>query len=80
MGDPHALKRRRQAAYRRANLLLSGAGLTLVLAGVPPRSPVIGAIQRALRVVNEAGGIEASRKEVTPDFPPQRRRYGRDSA
>ena len=68
------------AAYRRANLLLSGAGVTLALAGVSPRSPVVSAIQAALRAVNLAGGIEAPRKEVTRAFPAERRRYGRDSA
>jgi len=80
MRDPHARELRRRAAYRRANLLLSGAGLTLALAGVSPRSPTIAAIGRALRAVNEAGGIEKPPKEATPDFPPERRRYGRDSA
>ena len=80
MSDPHAEERRRIAAYRRANLLLSGAGVTLALAGVSPRSPVILAIARALRAVNEAGGLEAPRKEVTPVFRSEPRRYGRDSA
>jgi hypothetical protein len=79
MTDPHQ-ERRRLAAYRRANLLLSGAGVTLALAGVPPRSPVIGAIQAALRAVNVAGGIEVPKKEMVRLFPKERRRYGRDSA
>jgi len=64
-GDPHRAESRRLAAYRRANLLLSGAGVTLALAGVSPRSPVMEAIRRALRAVNLAGGIEAERKEAS---------------
>ena len=79
MTDPHQ-ERRRIAAYRRANLLLSGAGVTLALAGISPRSPAIAAIQTALREVNIAGGIEQPRKEVARAFPAERRRYGRDSA
>jgi hypothetical protein len=61
--EPHEKGRRQWAAYRRANLLLSGAGVTLALAGVSPRSPVMEAIRRALRAVNLAGGIENERKE-----------------
>ena len=80
MRTPHEQERRRLAAFRRANLLLSGAGVTLALVGVSPRSPVIEAIARALRAVNEAGGIEKPRKEVTPAFPRERRQPGRDSA
>jgi hypothetical protein len=41
---------------------------------------VIAAIGRAIRAMNEAGGTQAPRKEVTPVFPKERRRYGRDSA
>jgi len=54
---------RRRAAYQRANWLLSGAGITLTLAGVPPGSPEVQAIRRALRLLNEASGLEKGRHE-----------------
>jgi hypothetical protein len=60
---------RRWAAYRRANWLLTGAGITLALAGVPPGSPEVQAIRRALRAVNQASGLDRERKEVP--HPPQ---------
>jgi len=55
--------RRRRAAYQRANWLLSGAGVTLTLSGVPPGSPEVQAIRRALRAVNQASGLDLERKE-----------------
>jgi len=58
--------RRRWAAYCRANWLLSGAGVTLTLAGVPASSPEVQAIRSALRAVNLAGGLEKEGKEATP--------------
>src|SRR5579862_7790675 len=54
--------RRLWAAYRRVNWLLAHAGMTLTSAGVPPDSPEVQAIRRALRAVNIAGGIENERK------------------
>jgi len=76
MEDPKILHRRRRA-YRRVNLLLTGAGLTLALAGVPPRAPEMEAIRRALRAVNLAGGIEGPLQEdVHVQFPSGPRRRG----
>ena len=68
--------RRRWAAYQRANWMLSGAGITLTLAGVSPHSPEVQAIRRALRAVNVAGGIEKERKEGLRAYPPGGPRFG----
>jgi len=62
--------RRRRRAYEQANWMLTGAALTLTLAGTPADSPEVQAIGRALRLVNLAGGIEAPHKEVTRVYPP----------
>ena len=71
--------RRRSAAYRRANWMLSGAGVTLTLAGVSPHSPEVQAIRRALRVVNVAGGIEKQRKEEPRVYPAGGPRFGKSA-
>jgi hypothetical protein len=72
--------RRRWAAYRRANWMLSGAGITLTLAGVPANSPEVQAIRRALRAVNLAGGIENERKEERRVHPAGGPRFGKSAS
>jgi hypothetical protein len=72
--------RRRWAAYRRANLLLSGAGVTLALAGVSPRAPVMEAIRRALRAVNQASGLDLERKEASHGTKAGGPRFGKPPA
>jgi hypothetical protein len=69
--------RRRLAAYKRANWLLSGAGVTLTLAGVPPGSPEVQAIRRALRAVNQASGLDLERNEVNRVHTPGGGRFPR---
>ena len=71
--------RRRWAAYRRANWMLAGAGVTLTLAGVPANSPEVQAIRRALRAVNQAGGIESERKEERRAYPAGGPRFGKST-
>jgi hypothetical protein len=69
----------RRRAYRAANRLISSAGVTLALSGIPPQAPEMEAIRRALRAVNFAGGIENPRKEAVRVFPPGARRFGRNA-
>ena len=69
--------RRLWAAYRRVNWLLGHAGMTLTSAGVPPDSPEVQAIRRALRAVNIAGGIETERKEASRGHPAGGPRFGK---
>ena len=77
MEGPENKGRRQWAAYRRANWMLSGAGVTLTLAGVSPDSPEVQAIRRALRAVNLAGGIEKERKEEDRVYPAGGPRFGK---
>jgi hypothetical protein len=53
-----------RTAYRQANRLIVGAGLTLAAAGVKKDAPELKALRLALRAVNVAGGIEPSKSEV----------------
>jgi len=74
--EPSREKRHRCAsAYRKANWLLSGAGVTLTLAGVSPHSPEVQAIRRALRALNLASRLEKGRHEKRA-FPPGGPRFG----
>lgn len=50
--------RKLRTAYRQANRLIVGAGLTLAAAGVAKDAPELKALRLALRAVNVAGGIE----------------------
>lgn len=58
---------KRQAAYRQANRLIVGAGLTLAAAGVAREAPELKALRLALRAVNVAGGIQE------PPLEPQKK-------
>ncbi len=56
--NPQESARKRQSAYRLANRLIVGAGITLAGAGVAKDAPELKALRLALRAVNVAGGIE----------------------
>jgi hypothetical protein len=49
--------------------MLTGAGVTLALAGVPPGSLEVQAIRRALRALNQASGLSRERKGVSHAHP-----------
>jgi hypothetical protein len=70
---------KRRKAYRVANGLLSQAGIVLALSGIRPQAPEMEAVRRALRAVNNAGGIEKPRKEEVRAFPPGGPRFGRSA-
>ena len=50
--------RKLRTAYRMANRLIVGAGITLAAAGVAKDAPELKALRLALRAVNVAGGIQ----------------------
>lgn len=56
--NPQESARKLRTAYRLANRLIVGAGLTLAGAGVAKDAPELKALRLALRAVNVAGGIE----------------------
>lgn len=53
-----------RTAYRLANRLIVGAGLTLAAAGVKKEAPELKALRLALRAVNVAGGIQPAMPQV----------------
>jgi len=56
-----------RTAYRQANRLIVGAGLTLAAVGVKKDAPELKALRLALRAVNIAGGIEPPKPNVEPE-------------
>jgi hypothetical protein len=56
----------RRSAYQAANWHLVRAGLALAVSGVPQDAPEIEAIARALRAVNQAGGIGGREPRSVP--------------